>query len=127
MYKKRPMKHKKITKKQLSEVRGLEEYGNFTASDDEILDYLCSTVHGKGTVSDKFSTNRLRNAKMRLQVISRYWLEDMENGTLLRDELLDEFQTEYMRRFIHKLSQTSIPSGLSMGEYCVSLSNLLRL
>lgn len=95
----------RLTKRQRDEVEYLQHFARFTASDEDVKDYIEATVHGKTTLGDKLSSNKLRHAKARLNMTIAMWVEDLSTGLLSFDELLEDpqLQSPYIQRIIETL------------------------
>lgn len=98
----------RLTKRQREEIEYLQHFARFTASEQEIEDYINATVHGKTGERDKLSNNGLRHAKARLNVTIALWVEDLSIGLLSFEELLEDPQLQhpYIQRIIETLQPT---------------------
>jgi hypothetical protein len=100
-----------MTKKQQEEIQFLEAYGKFNATESEKQEYINITVHGKGkTDQDKFSTNRLRNCKQKLNVMIDTWREDVTVGLLSVEELRETFPHPYFQKIVDRIVESVTPT-----------------
>lgn len=83
------------------------------ATVEEMDDYISKTVHGKITDGNN-DTNRLFQAKRRLDMTVKMWTEDLREGLVMHTELTDgsPFIDRVMNGILKKL-----PSGISSDPY----------
>jgi hypothetical protein len=97
----------KITRKQLDEVEFLSQIWvdkPFTPTAGEIEDYIHHTVHGGGIdTKDKFSSNRLRNAKQKMDLTIKMWIHDMYPPKFLKED--DMYNHPYGKKMIDSVTK----------------------
>lgn len=98
----------KLTKRQREEVEYLQHFARFTATEDDVQEYIAATVHGDTKEKDKLSQNKLRHAKARLNMTIAMWTEDISTGLLALSELIEDPQLQYpyVQRIIATLQPT---------------------
>jgi len=125
----------KITNKQQEEIEFLIKL--FKLKDVYLKDkenYILSTVLGKKKMStgglDSGETNKLFDAKRRLDMNIKMWREDLTNGLLSVNELKEDFDCEYGNRLVNSIIKSVTKDYrkdiLSKGIYTVlSITNFL--
>lgn len=100
----------KLTNKQREEVEYLSTWLKNTPTDDEILEYIDITVNGKNaSKTGKMSDNPLVQAQQRLNITLSMWKNDIVNGIVSIEELLEEANSEYEKRLIIALHKSITP------------------
>lgn len=97
-----------LTKKQQQEVDYLITWCKKPVSSQEIEEYIQITT--KGGNGGKFSNNPLIQAQQRLNVTLSMWKEDLVNGLISFDELMEESSCEYERKLITSVRDSVTPN-----------------
>jgi hypothetical protein len=97
-----------ITKKQQEEINFLSSvYKVPNPTDQEIKEYLDNTVLGIGKFSsggmEGSVSNRLFEAKRKLDIDIKSWREDLTKGLLGADELKEDFNCEYGNKLVDSI------------------------
>ena len=94
-----------LSNKQNIEIDFLSKFWKLTPTEQEKKDYINKVVLGEKT-DGKNDNNPLFQAKRRLDMNIKSWLEDLALGTLSITELKEDFNHPYMDKVINSLVYT---------------------
>ena len=132
----------KITRKQEEEIDFLIEWINFESTknyqptQNEKEEYIKSTVLGKKKFYSRgiggTGKNNLFDAKRELDITIKMWREGILEGTILVDELYEDFKTPYSKKLliVSKFSESIAkfkPDSLPEIEYPFLSKSLNRM
>ena len=84
----------KITHKQLLEINFLCKFFNLQPTEKEKKDYINHTVLGKKI--NKIEKNCLFQAKRKLDITVKTWIEDIKDGLIGTKEIREDFNDPYV-------------------------------
>lgn len=118
----------KLTKKQKQEINFLIKYfSKQKPSEQEIEEYINCTVKGIHDKEGKLNNNKLFQAKRKLDINIKMWKEDLRDGMLSVNELLEDFNHIYFKKIIKTIMKGIVDKKEFKGDkFTVGVSFINR-
>lgn len=104
------MVEKKLTKKQNQEINFYKKYYKLKPTQKDIEEFIEATVYGsiKLSVYDR-NPNCLFVCKRKIEMTSKMWIKDMQEGILFPEELEEDNDDIYWQRVVKSIIKKAFP------------------